>query len=87
MPTADWLKQRGVEYAPGESEATMHRNRGRLADERAFHDPKTDQHIPMPAHLKLLGTQIRIHLSWSDPDSAWLIGHIGEHLPTASDPH
>ena len=87
MPTADWLKQRGVEYAPGESEATMHRNRGRLADERAFHDPKTDQHIPMPAHLKLLGTQIRIHLSWSDPDSAWLIGYIGEHLPTASDPH
>ena len=87
MPAADWIKRQGIEYAPNESDETMHRNRGRLAGERAFYDPKTSRAVPMPAHLKLFGPQIRIHLSWSDPESAWLIGYIGEHLPTASDPH
>lgn len=68
-----WLAERGVEYAHGEHEKTDQKYRR----ERTFLD------VYMPAHVKIGGNELRIHLIWEESESKWLIGHVGKHLPTA----
>ena len=77
-----WLKENGVEYSD-ESETTMHR----YSKERTFFDSIKGEYIPMPHHIKMLHNAIRIHLRWDADEKKFLVGHIGEHLPTAQDSH
>ena len=68
-----WLAERGVEYAPRESEST----------EREYRAERTFCDIYMPAHVKIGGSELRIHLSWDESAGKWLIGYVGPHLPTS----
>lgn len=77
-----WLKENGVEYSD-ESESTMRE----YSKERTFFDPDKDEYIPMPHHIKMLHNAIRIHLRWDATEKKFLIGYIGEHLPTSQDRH
>ena len=77
-----WLKENRVEYSD-ESESTMRE----YSKERTFFDSIKGEHIPMPHHIKMLHNDIRIHLSWDADEEKFLIGYIGEHLPTAQDRH
>ncbi len=77
-----WLKENRVEYSD-ESESTMRE----YHQERTFFDPDKDDYIPMPHHIKLLGNDIRIHLTWDGEENKWLIGYIGRHLRTSESPN
>lgn len=77
-----WLKENRVEYSD-ESESTMRE----YSKERTFFDSIKGEHIPMPHHIKMLHNDIRIHLRWDADEKKFLIGYIGDHLPTAQDPH
>ena len=76
---AEWMAGRGVEFAAHESEKTVEQH----ADERTFYDRELDQSIYMPAHIKIGGSQLRIHVLWETAANEWLIGWVGDHLPTA----
>ena len=82
MDVGDWLKGKGIDYAPHESETVM----GNHGDERTFRDDVRKIRVPMPAHIKLGGNQLRIHLIWGEDagcgEQKWLIGYVGKHLPT-----
>ena len=73
MDLTRWLAERGVVYAPHESEST----------EREYRDARTFCDVYMPAHVKIGGSELRIHLRWDESAGKWLIGHVGAHLPTA----
>ena len=77
-----WLKENRVEYSD-ESESTMRE----YPQERTFFDPIKGEYIPMPHHIKMFRNDIRIHLRWDAGENKFLIGYIGEHLPTSQDPH
>ena len=68
-----WLAERGVEYAAGESTSTSQK----------YMDDRTFCGVYMPAHVKMGGGDLRIHLRWEEGEGVWLIGHVGKHLPTA----
>ena len=73
VSVTDWLAGRGVDYAAGESEHTERKH----GETRIFVDEY------MPAHLKIGGNELRVHLIWEKSAGGWLIGHVGAHLPTA----
>lgn len=73
MSVTQWLADRSVEYAANESEPTE----GKYKAERTFGG------VYMPAHVKIGGSELRVHLSWEESENKWLIGHVGAHLPTA----
>ena len=73
MSVTDWLAGRGVDYAASESEHTERKH----GETRIFVDEY------MPAHLKIGGNELRVHLIWEKSAGGWLIGHVGAHLPTA----
>lgn len=75
----DWMAERGVDYAASESEQTEIRH----SDERKFYDPKRDFHVYMGAHIRVGRNQVRIHVVWHDAEGKWLVGWVGDHLPTA----
>ncbi len=75
---AQWLAERGVEYARRESGATD--------ENEAFRKVRTFCGVYMPAHVKMGGGDLRIHLRWEEAESRWLIGYVGKHLPTANFP-
>ena len=81
-PVVQWLKENRVEYSD-ESELTMRE----YSKERTFFDSKKDKDIIMPHHIKMFRNAIRIHLRWDAAEKKFLIGYIGEHLPTSQDPH
>ena len=66
-----WFEERGHEYAPHDS------------GQRRFYDEQTGSNIGMPAHFKLGGTELRVHVAWvwSADEKTWLVGHVGHHLP------
>ena len=84
-----WLSDRGITYTPTESITTT----GQLSGKRDFLDKDTGELVTMDPHISVGGggnnpqLQIRIHLIWEASENKWLIGHVGEHLPTSSDPH
>lgn len=87
MDVGDWLKRKGIDYAPHEGETT----RGKFGDERTFRDDVRKIGVQMPAHIKLGGgvhgqNVLRIHLIWGEDagcgEQKWLIGYVGKHLPT-----
>lgn len=75
-----WFSDKGLDYAPHESKPTWDKYR----KERTFRDEQTGEDVEMPAHVKVGGGQLRIHLLWQDKEKRWLIGHVGKHLPTAN---
>ena len=77
-----WLKENREEYSD-ESEPTKRKYR----NERIFTDPVKGEDRFMPYHIKLLGNDIRIHLTWDIDENKWLIGHIGHHLRTSESPN
>lgn len=80
-----WLRDCGWAYSPRESEATMNE----YGSHRRFPDGRNI--VEMQEHLKLGGGTsnkqhyLRIYLRWDEAAGQQLIGHIGEHLPIASD--
>lgn len=81
----EWLKERGLDYAPFESNITM----GKYGKKRLFRDEEKKRHVEMQPHLKFGGgqgqhNQLRVHLVWDEDENKWLIGYIGMHLPTAT---
>ena len=85
MGIEDWFSYQGVDYAKRESTTTQ----ARYGAARMFTDERTGNPVSMPAHFKLKdsGFQLRVHVRWISRENTWLIGHVGEHLSTASDPH
>ena len=85
MGIEDWFSYRGIDYAIRESATTQARH----GAARVFADERTGNSIRMPAHFRLRdsGFQLRVHAHWDDREKTWLVGHVGEHLTTASDPH
>ena len=83
-PVQEWLGERRIEYSD-ESESTKQLPQCRK--DRTFPDPLSGKDILMTHHIKLFRNDMRIHLHWEANDEKWLIGYIGEHLSTASDPH
>ena len=80
-----WLRERGVDYSPHESDATM----GKYGDKRVFFDQENKRRVEMQPHLKLGGglgerNQLRMHVSWDDDEEKWLVGYIGRHLDTVT---
>ena len=73
MSVTRWLANRSVEYSAGESEPTEEK----YGEDRIFGGEY------MPAHVKIGGGELRIHLRWDDSANKWLIGHVGAHLPTS----
>ncbi len=81
-PLTKWFRDRGVTYARRESETTNEQ----------FAEERTVGGIFMQEHFKLRDDsggrfELRIYVTWDEQDSQWLIGYVGEHLPTTSDPH
>ena len=81
----EWLRDRGLDYAPSESKTTM----GKHGDERRFFDDEKKRRVEMQAHIKLGGgpgqrNTLRVHIYWDEEESKWLVGYIGRHLPTAT---
>lgn len=81
----EWLRDRGLNYAAGESPTTM----GKHGNKRNFFDDEKKQRIEMQAHLRLGGglgehRQLRVYVCWDEGENKWLIGYIGRHLPTAT---
>ena len=80
-----WLGDCGWAYSPRESAATMNE----YGSHRRFPDGR--KIVEMQEHLKLGGGTsnkqhyLRIYLRWDEAAGQQLIGHIGEHLPIASD--
>lgn len=77
-----WFKDRQVTYARGESKSTNERH----PDTRLYGD------LRMEEHFKLRDDsggrfELRIYVSWDEKEYQWLIGHVGEHEPTSTDPH
>ena len=85
MGLEDWFSYRGVDYTRREGETTQ----ARYGTARVFADEQTGKSVSMPAHFKLAdsGFQLRVLVRWDDREKTWLVGHVGEHLPTVSDPH
>ncbi len=80
-----WLKDvHNLVYTPTESVTTM----GQYGKEREFTD--RGKTVEMQSHIKLGGGgndpqhQMRIHVLWEESESKWLVGHVGEHLSTAT---
>lgn len=92
MDVKNWLAAKGIDYAPHEGEKTMEQ----YGNQRTFYDKAYEQLMVMQPHVKLeLGggsnqNTMRIHLVWGKDtrigEDKWLIGYIGRHLPTISDP-
>ena len=82
----DWMRERGWDYAARESKPTMQQ----FGNYRRFWDKKRAQYLEMQKHIKIRsGTAdkqhyIRIHFCWEAESSQYIIGHVGEHLPTVS---
>lgn len=81
----EWLGERGLDYAAGESPTTM----GKYGNKRTFFDDEKKRKIEMQAHIKLGGgpgqrNTLRVHVCWDEDENKWLIGYIGRHLPTAT---
>ncbi len=79
MTLQELLKEFQVDYVPDESESTVNK----LAADRRFHDKERKRTRYMPAHIRIGGKQLRIHLLWDDAEKRWLIGHVGRHLETS----
>ena len=75
-----WFSDEGHDFASSESQATMDMH----GETRAFQDPVAGHKIEMQSHFKLGGNQLRIHVRWMQEEGRWLIGHVGQHLPTSS---
>ena len=85
MGIEDWFSYKGVNYSRHESATTQ----ARYGASRMFTDERTGKPVSMPAHFKLedSGFHLRVHVRWISREDIWLVGHVGEHLPTTSDPH
>ena len=76
----DWMQEHGCDYAPRESEATMNQYR----DTRQFGGYEMQEHIKIGGHNRNQQHYIRIHFCWESESAQYIIGHVGEHLPTVS---
>ena len=77
-----WFEDRQVTYARGESKSTN----------EEFPDTRIYEGLRMEEHFKLRDDkggkfELRIHVHWDEEENQWIIGHVGGHEPTSSDPH
>lgn len=86
ISVGDWMKGQGCDYAAHESEPTMQQ----FGSYRRFWDKRRSQYLEMQEHIKF-GSHtadkqhyIRIHFCWEAESAQYIIGHVGEHLPTVS---
>lgn len=75
----EWLREQGITYSPHESQTTM----GMFGGERTYR--YKNETLTMEPHIKIgIGPNprehLRIHLTWHEEESRWIIGHVGRHL-------
>ena len=75
----EWLREQGITYSPHESQTTM----GMFGGERTYQ--YKNETLTMEPHIKIgIGPNprehLRIHLTWHEEESRWIIGHVGRHL-------
>ena len=80
-PVEDWLHERNCDYSPHESEETMNE----YGNQRIFGGMEMQAHIKIGSGTRDKQRYIRIHLCWEAESGQYIIGHVGEHLPIASD--
>ena len=76
----DWMKERGCDYSPRESEATMNK----YGESRWFGGILMEAHIKIGSGTANKQHYLRIHFAWGEVEKKFIIGHVGEHLPIVS---
>ncbi len=76
-----WFRRKYVDFSD-ESKPT----REKFFKERTFYDDKSECYVTMMRHIKILNNDIRIHVRWEKDEGKWLVGYIGRHLRTVTDP-
>ena len=76
-----WFRRKYVDFSD-ESKPT----REKFSKERTFYDDKSECYVTMMRHIKILNNDIRIHVRWERDEGKWLVGYIGRHLRTVTDP-
>lgn len=80
MGIKDWMKERDIEYSRHESEATMKK----LGQTRWIGGYEMQTHIKISSGTANEQHYIRIHFCWEKESGQYIIGHVGEHLPTVT---
>ena len=78
------LAKKGFHYASGSSGCTLNKLR---TDYRVYHEGKPvviAGHISKGVKARRL---LRIYFAWMPESKSFLIGHVGEHLPTETNAH
>ena len=75
-----WMKDRGCDYTVHEGKATMNKH----GDTRQFGGYEMQEHIKIGSHTSNQQHYIRIHFAWQEESQQYVIGHVGEHLPTVT---
>ena len=79
-----YLAKKGFHYAPGSSGCTLNKLR---ADYTVYHEGKPiviAGHISKGVKARRL---LRIYFAWMPESKSFLVGHVGEHLPTETHSH
>ena len=78
------LAKKGLHYASGSSGCTLNKLR---TDYTVYHEGKPiviGGHISKGVKARRL---LRIYFAWLPESRSFLIGHVGEHLPTETNSH
>ena len=73
----EWLKEKGIDYTPHESPATM----GKYGKKRQFFDKRQGCRVEMQEHIKVGdgadgNKKLRIHIHWQEDEKKWLTGYM-----------
>ena len=74
------MQNRDFDYTAHESEPTMQKH----GDSRWFGGYQMQEHIKIGSGTADKQHYIRIHFAWVRKENKYIIGHVGEHLPTVS---
>ena len=74
------MQDREFEYAAHESRPTMNK----FGHTRRFDGYQMQEHIKIGSGTSNKQHYIRIHFCWENESGQYIIGHVGEHLPTVS---
>ena len=80
MNPEDWMRERGCDCSSRESRATMQM----YGDQRWFGGYEMQEHIKIGKGTSNKHHYIRIHFAWQEESQQYVVGHVGEHLPTAT---
>ncbi len=80
MSVESWMQERGCDYAPHQGKTAMNK----YGDKFIFHGIEMQEHIKIGSGTANKNFYIRIHFAWFEKEKEYVVGHVGEHLPTAN---